>query len=237
MFKNKNKVTKISNGILILMFILSLLSAVSVIGSLMSGNTSAIEGYKVADYWYNGILMIVYVIVVGITVLLLNKKVDLYKDEYPVSKQAFNLFIVLSIVSLVITFFGVIVSYYVYKTFSFYSILSVFIAYLPTYLIAFMYVNKNEYFSKENSKGTNFINFVILYLLMTYTINLILLLLQMIFEKENVGLIIQNIVISLIWIVVVMLANKLIKIKNLKTDKQEDVKLIIKKKNKNNKHE
>ena len=67
MFKNKSKVAKFSNGLLIAIFVLALISCLSMLPQLISGNVTVIEGYTINDYWKDEILMICYVIFSGLT--------------------------------------------------------------------------------------------------------------------------------------------------------------------------
>jgi len=210
MFKNKNRVTKISNGILLVMFIMSSLSCISLISNLISGNIPEIEGYTEKDCLFDSVVMIVYSIVTGVTLLLLNKKVNLYKEEYALSRQIFNLFIVLSLVSSIIVITSVISTYFVYNEFSLYNLSLVLFGYLPAYIISYFYVKNKDFLSEKNSKKTNVVNFLVIYMIITYSINVVSLMLQLILKLNDVILIIQNICISFIWICVVLIAYKML---------------------------
>lgn len=224
MFKNKNKITKISNGVLIVLFVMSLISSISLVANLITGNITTTESYSSNDYLNDTILMIVYVISSGSALLILNKKIDIYKDEYPMSRQIFNLFLVLSMLSVVIMTSQVIISYFVYKEFSLYSLLSIIFGYIPVYLYALYYVNKGVILSTNNSKKENIINFFVIYLLMTYGVNVVILMLQLILKQGDVITIIQNLIISFIWMLVVLFAYQLMN--NKKVKDEEEVTLI-----------
>lgn len=224
MFKNKNKITKISNGVLIVLFVMSLISSISLVANLITGNITTTESYSSNDYLNDTILMIVYVISSGSALLILNKKIDIYKDEYPMSRQIFNLFLVLSMLSVVVMTSQVIISYFVYKEFSLYSLLSIIFGYIPVYLYALYYVNKGVILSTNNSKKENIINFFVIYLLMTYGVNVVILMLQLILKQGDVITIIQNLIISFIWMLVVLFAYQLMN--NKKVKDEEEVTLI-----------
>lgn len=232
MFKNKNKVTKISNAVLLMFFVLSLLSCFSLIYSALTGNVTSIEGYTKENYLYDTILMGVYMIVSGILLILLNKKFNIYKDEYPISKQLFNLLIVMGLFSTFILLSGIVIEYFVFNKFSIVPLLTVLFGYFPVYIISFIYVKNNEYFSVDNSTKTNVVNFIIIYLLMKYVINIILIIFELIFKTEDVMVLVKNLILTLIFLFAILLAKKLFdkdKNKVIKKDEEEEPVLITNK--------
>ncbi len=240
MFKDKNIVTKISNGILIVIFFLSLWSSLSIVSNLIKG--TVVEGYTISEYLYYAVQIFVYLILSGISLLILNKKVNLYKDEYPLSRQIFNLFLLLSTIGMIVTISSLIVEHFIYNKFSFYVLTSILVGYLPIFVLGFIYVNKGEILSINNSKRTNIINSMVLYLLMTYTLNIILIVLQLLFKLKNFNNIFRDLIISIVGLVIVFVAYKLMnknKDLNQVVIKKETKPVVLKevKKKKNKKHE
>ena len=100
MIRNKNEATKISNIFFIAIGFMSFLSLMT----LIFGGVEGIDGFNKNDYNYNLIMMAIYTVLSGLTLYITNKKINVYKDEYPVSRRVFNLFIAISIMSVIITF-------------------------------------------------------------------------------------------------------------------------------------
>ena len=203
MFKNKNKMTKISNAIFLGFGILALLSLLSII-------TNIDKSTPVKDLYSNIVLMIIYIICSGIILWITNKKIDLYKEEYSISRQIFNLFVVISLMSAVLMLGVNILSYIFYKKFSLYSLLIELVCFIPIYLLAYKEVSKNKLLNKNNEKKTNICNLVIIILLMNYTSIIGSTLLQIVFNTVDIVLALKNILISFVWIAVILIAYKLI---------------------------
>lgn len=218
MIKNKNEVTKISNIFFIAIGFMSFLSLIT----LIFGGVDSVEGFNKNDYNYNLIMMTIYTVLSFIILYITNKKVNVYKDEYPVSRRVFNLFIVISVMSVIITFTSNILSIFFYNTFSWTTLTTLVFGYVPAYIIAIKQVSKSELLSKDNEQKVNIANLVIIYLLMNYYVNAIMIIAQMIFKTGEIITLIGGLCFSIIWICVVMISYKLIN--------KKDIKLVIKKK-------
>lgn len=206
MFKNKNEVTKISNVLFITLFGLSILSIISFI----FGGAGSIEGFSKSDYYFNLVLLIIYSFASFIVLFLTNKKMNLYKDEYPLSRRIFNLFIVLLVMSMVITLSAEIFNYVFYKKFSWYSVITLIIGYVPSCLVAIKEVSKGKLLSTSNEKKINVANLLIIYLLMNYYLNSISIIFKMIFKMDEITILISGLCWSFIWIAVIVISYRLI---------------------------
>ena len=206
MFKNKNEVTKISNILFISLFGLSVLSIIS----LIFGGVDSIEGFSKNDYYFNLVMLIIYSIASFIVIFLTNKKMDLYKDEYPLSRRIFNLFIVLLVMSMVITLSAEVFNYVFYKNFSWYSVITLIIGYVPSCLLAVKEVSKGKLLSTSNEKKINVANLLIIYLLMNYYLNSVSILFKMIFKMDEITTLISGLCWSFIWIAVIVISYRLI---------------------------
>lgn len=206
MFKNKNEVTKISNILFITLFGLSILSIISFI----FGGTDSIEGFSKSDYYFNIVMLAIYSIASFIVLFLTNKKVDLYKDEYPLSRRIFNLFIVLLVMSMAITLSAEVFNYVFYKKFSWYSVITLIIGYVPSCLVAIKEVSKGKLLSASNEKKINVANLLIIYLLMNYYLNSVMIIFKMIFKMDEITTLIGGLCWSFIWIAVIVISYRLI---------------------------
>ena len=218
MLKNKNEATKISNIFFIAIGFMSFLSLMS----LVFGGVDSVEGFNKNDYNYNLIMMAIYTVLSVLTLYITNKKINVYKDEYPVSRRVFNLFIAISIMSVIITFTSNILTIFFYDTFSWPTFITLVLGYIPAYLVAIKEVSKGELLSKDNEQKVNIANLVIIYLLMNYYVNAIMILSQMIFKTGEIITLIGGLCFSIIWMCVVMISYKLI-------NKKEEFTLITKK--------
>ena len=218
MLKNKNEVTKISNIFFVAIGFMSFLSLMT----LIFGGVDSVEGFSKNDYNYNLIMMAIYTVLSAFTLYVTNKKINVYKDEYPVSKRVFNLFIVISIMSVIITFASNILSIFFYDTFSWPTLITLVFGYIPAYTVAIKEVSKGEILSKDNEQKVNIANLVIIYLLMNYYVNLIMIIAQMIFRTNEIITLIGGLCFSIIWICVVLISYKLI-------NKREEFTIITKK--------
>ena len=221
MIRNKNEVTKISNIFFIAIGFMSFLSLIT----LIFGGVDSVEVFNKNDYNYNLIMMAIYTVLSVLTLYITNKKINVYKDEYPISRRVFNLFIAVSVMSVIITFTSNILNVVFYNTFSWHTLIVLAFGYVPAYLIAIKQVSKGELLSKDNEQKVNIANLVIIYLLMNYYVNAIMIISQMIFKTDEIITLIGGLCFSIIWICVVMISYKLI-------NKKEEFKLIINKKNK-----
>ena len=206
MFKNKNEVTKISNILFITLFGLSILSIISFI----FGGTDSIEGFSKSDYYFNIVMLAIYSIASFIVLFLTNKKVDLYKDEYPLSRRIFNLFIVLLVMSMAITLSAEVFNYVFYKKFSWYSVITLIIGYVPSCLVAIKEVSKGKLLSISNEKKINVANLLIIYLLMNYYLNSVMIIFKMLFKMDEITTLIPGLCWSFIWIAVIVISYRLI---------------------------
>ena len=206
MFKNKNEVTKISNVLFIALLVLPILSIIS----FLFGGAGSIEGFSKSDYYFNLVLLIIYSIASFIVLFLTNKKMDLYRDEYPLSRRIFNLFIVLLVMSMVITLSAEIFNYVFYKKFSWYSVITLIIGYVPSCLVAIKEVSKGKLLSTSNEKKINVANLLIIYLLMNYYLNSVMIIFKMLFKMDEITTLIPGLCWSFIWIVVIVISYRLI---------------------------
>lgn len=206
MFKNKNEVTKISNILFISLFGLSVLSIIS----LIFGGVDSIEGFSKNDYYFNLVMLIIYSIASFIVIFLTNKKMNLYKDEYPLSRRIFNLFITLLVMSMVITLSAEVFNYVFYKNFSWYSVITLIIGYVPSCLLAIKEVSKGKLLSTSNEKKINVANILIIYLLMNYYLNSVSIIFKMIFKMDEITTLISGLCWSFIWIAVIVISYRLI---------------------------
>lgn len=218
MIKNKNEVTKISNIFFIAIGFMSFLSLMT----LIFGGVDSVEGFNKNDYNYNLIMMTIYTVLSFIILYITNKKINVYKDEYPISRRVFNLFIVISVMSVIITFTSNILSTFFYDAFSWPTLITLVFGYVPAYIIAIKQVSKSELLSKDNEQKVNIANLVIIYLLMNYYVNAIMIIAQMIFKTGEIITLIGGLCFSIIWMCVVMISYKLI-------NKKEEFTLITKK--------
>ena len=108
-----------------------------------------------------------------------------------------------------------------YDTFSWPTLVTLVFGYVPAYLIAIKQVSKGELLSKDNEQKVNIANLVIIYLLMNYYVNAIMIISQMIFKTNEFITLLGGLCFSIIWMCVVMISYKLIN--------KKDIKLITKK--------
>lgn len=206
MFKNKNEVTKISNTFFIA---IGLMSVLSIVGLLCNG-VGGIKGYNASDYYFNLIMMVIYSLLAILILFVTNKVVIIYKDEFPISRRVFNLFMVISVMSVLITISANILSHFFYNDFSWYSLVTIVFGYIPTYTIAYKEVSKGELLSNSNESKINVANLLIVYLLLNYSINAITIIFQMIFRMDETINLIGGLCWSFIWISIIIISYKLI---------------------------
>lgn len=206
MLKKEDKIFKISN---IFFIVIIVLSSISLLSLLFTGYKS-IEGRTKVDYYVNLVLLLMYLISSVLILYLTNKKIDYYKKEYSMPRKIFNLFVLISCLSIVMMFTTLILSKIFLNIFSWYSLLTIIFGYIPIYVISYIVVDKDNLLSINNDKKTNIGNLIVIFLLMNYSLNVIILLLQMIFEVNDIMLTLPSICISFIWIFVVLVAYNLI---------------------------
>lgn len=205
MLKQKNESMKISNIFFLVMGGLSFLSVIS----LLLRGVEGIEGSS-SDYYFNVIMLLIYSIT-ALLILLFTNKVDvLYKNEFPISRRLFNLFVMISIMSMVITISSNVLSYFFYGNFSLYSLLIVLVGYIPSYVVSYKQVSKGKLLSSDNDAKINVTNFLVIYLLMQYYINVVAIIAQMLFKMAEITTLISSLCFALIWIVIVVIAYRLI---------------------------
>lgn len=217
MLKNKNEASKISN---IFLFIIGGLSLLSIISLLIRG-VDGFEGYNSSDYYFNLIMMVIYLLLSVIVLFITNKKVDMYKDEFSISRRIFNLFIVISIMRVLINISANVLSYFFYDEFSWYSLAIALLGYVPTYIISYIKVSKGDILSKDNETKVNVANLIVIYLLMNYCINVVALILQVIFKLKKFSEVTGGLCLSIVWIIVVIVAYILINNKDKKIIKNK----------------
>src|SRR5574344_241991 len=205
MFKNKNKIARISNAIIMTIGAMALISVVS----LLTGDYTSVEGYTKELYLYNLVIMISCAVVALVLLLVLNTKINLYKDEYTLSRKLFNLFIVFSILSLGMMVAMPIAEYFIYGDFYLYNILYIILGYIPAYVCGYIVVNKKEMLNSNNSKKINVTNFFVIYLLMSYYINIVTDIIQLLYKLEETKTLLIDMGISIAWIAVVLVAYKM----------------------------
>ena len=202
MFKNKNRITKVSNAIFLTIIVLASVSLISLIS-----NTGDIPR---ADLYSNMILMGLYILFSAIVLFITNKKIDLYKDEYSTSRHIFNLFTILSCMSIVLMICISILSNIFYEKVLLYPIIIEAVLFAIIYLIAYKEVSKDKLLNKNNEKKINISNILVVILLINYTSAIVATILQMLFNMVDIVPALKDICISLIWIAVVLIAYKLI---------------------------
>lgn len=207
---NKNKVSKISNIILIVMFVISLLSCISVFPDLIKGEVVVQDGYKLCDYWASAYFTLLYAAITGTLIILLNKKIDLYKDEYTKSRQVFNLFIMVSFMVTLLSLSSWIINLLVCNKFSMYELVNILLSYALVYICSYVYVSRSNLLVKENDKKTNITNFIIIYFIMNYSSLFIMYLLNILFEISDIIESLRGLVFSLLWLVIILLSYKLL---------------------------
>ena len=85
MIRNRNKVEKASNIIYIFMAAIYLLAGIQIIIGLLTGNFTATKDFSRTDAVYNSIIYLTSAATMFIAMLILNKKVDIYKEDYATS--------------------------------------------------------------------------------------------------------------------------------------------------------
>ena len=83
MFKKSDKVFKISNIFFVFVAVMSLLSLLSL---LISGYKE-VEGSTISTYYINISMFITYLLSSIIILYISNKKIEFYKDDYPLSRK------------------------------------------------------------------------------------------------------------------------------------------------------
>ena len=212
MLKTNNKYLKISN---IIFIVLSCMSLVSIVTALVKGYKD-IEGMTAEMYYTDIIILSMYIVLSAIILWITNKKVDLYAEEYPKSRKIFNIFFILSCMSVALMIVTGIISIVLKKDNSVYSLLCVILGYIPTYSYAYYVVSKGSILSKDNSKRTNIFNFIAIILLINYASNIITLLLQIIFNINDIVLVVKEILLSFIFAFFILIAYKIINMKSTK---------------------
>lgn len=206
MFKNKNRVTKFSNFLFIFIFLVSVMGAINFAIDLSKG--SFLTGYTRSDYIYNLVSSIAYSLISGIILFLSNKKMDLYKDEYPLTKQIFNVINIVMVFALVTSLISLISGQFIYNKFSFYALFGYLFG-LVIIIGSYFYAEKLNMLNMENDKKTNIVNFIVIILFREYVYDFIVTILQLIFKQGKVLSVTKNMILYLIGMCVVFLAYKL----------------------------
>ncbi|HOP66060.1 MAG TPA: hypothetical protein PLX66_03505, partial [Bacilli bacterium] len=124
-----------------------------------------------------------------------------------------------------ISFFMVFCEYFIYKDFSFYTLLTVIIE-AGVFILTYIYMLKEKLINKTNSKKTNVINLVIVILLLEYIVGIVDLLLGLIFKVNEMADIVNNLIIYAVGTCIVLIAYKLFN--NTKTKISNKVEPTIK---------
>ena len=209
MIRNRNKVEKASNIIYIFMAAIYLLAGIQITIGLLTGNFTATKDFSRTDAVYNSIIYLTSAETMFIAMLILNKKVDIYKEEYATSKKVFNLFFTLNLSSAILSLLYLIIGYFVYDKFSLYSLFALLIAHIPIDIISYLYVKNHDILSTNNDKKKNVTNFIVIWLLISYTRTIIDLLLQLVFKMETFKEVLKDIGVSIVFILIIILAYKL----------------------------
>lgn len=216
MFKNKNAVAKISNFFLIFMIVCCFLPIIS----LAFGDISELKevGYSQNDITYSIISTSLCLILSLIGLFITNKK-KIYNDEYPITRCVFNFFVVVSIISLILSFILNILNLYFYKSFSWVVFFTLIFGDSIGYYLAIRFVDKDNLFKKSNEIKVNIANLVIVILLINYYVEAISIIFSIIFGTEKILTLLISLITSLVWIVVIVISYKLINKKELKFKK------------------
>ena len=229
MFKNKNKVTKFSNFLFIFIFLVSVMGAINFGMDLSKG--SFLSGYTRTDYIYNLVSSIVYSLIGGAVLFLLNKKIDLYKYEYPLSKQIFNVVNIVMVFALITSLLTLISGQFIYNKFSFYGLFGYLFG-LVIIIGSYLYSEKTNMLNMENDKKTNIVNFIVIILFREYVYDFVITILQLIFKQGKVLNITKNMILYLVGMCVVFLAYKLFE-KSRSKEKNNETKEVKVIKNEN----
>ena len=186
-----------------------LLAGIQITIGLLTGNFTATKDFSRTDAVYNSIIYLTSAATMFIAMLILNKKVDIYKEEYATSKKVFNLFFTLNLSSAILSLLYLIIGYFVYDKFSLYSLFALLIAYIPIDIISYLYVKNHDILSTNNDKKKNVTNFIVIWLLISYTRTIIDLLLQLVFKMETFKEVLKDIGVSIVFILIIILAYKL----------------------------
>lgn len=213
MFKNKNGVAKVSNFFLIFMIVCCFLPIIS----LVFGDISELKeiGYSKNDIAYSIISTSLCLILSLIALLITNKK-KIYSDEYPTTRCVFNFFMVVSIISLILSFILNILNLYFYKSFSWVVFFTLIFGDSIGYYLATKIVSKDNLFKKSNEAKVNIANLVIIILLINYYVNFVSIIFSIIFNTEKILSLLVSLITSLAWIIVIIISYKLINKKNEK---------------------
>lgn len=186
-----------------------LLAGIQITIGLLTGNFTATKDFSRTDAVYNSIIYLTSAATMFIAMLILNKKVDIYKEEYATSKKVFNLFFTLNLSSAILSLLYLIIGYFVYDKFSLYSLFALLIAHIPIDIISYLYVKNHDILSTNNDKKKNVTNFIVIWLLISYTRTIIDLLLQLVFKMETFKEVLKDIGVSIVFILIIILAYKL----------------------------
>ena len=204
---------------------------VSVIGTINFAidlsNGEFLTGYTKSDYIYNLVSSIAYVLISGIILFILNKKIDLYKDEYPLTKQIFNVINAVMIFALSTSLISLISGQFIYNKFSFYALFGYLFG-IAIIVGSYLYVEKLNMLSISNDKKTNIVNFIVIILFREYVYDFVVSLLQFIFKEAKTMTILKNMIIYLIGMAIVFLAYKLFEKSRLKEKmvEKKEVKVV-----------
>lgn len=204
MFKNKNNVEKFSNFILLVMVILSVLSLLML---LFNGYDTELSTH---DEYINSIAMnIIYAVIGGAMLLVTNKFISLYKNEYATSRRVFNLLLTLSLYSILVEIFLCVTEYIIFDNLNLIVVLSILLGNIVSYIVAFKVINKGKLLSTDNDTKTNATNFAVIYLLIEYYIGLVVILLNISFGVGDIIILLKKLCLSLIFICVILMAYKM----------------------------
>ena len=112
--------------------------------------------------------------------------------------------------SMVITLSAEVFNYVFYNKFSWYSVITLIIGYVPSCLVAIKEVSKGKLLSTSNEKKINVANLLIIYLLMNYYLNSVMIIFKMIFKMDEMTTLIGGLCWSFIWIAVIVISYRLI---------------------------
>ena len=223
MFKNKNKFNRVFNYILIMFGTISLMSFLIFIKEGYSPNYT----FSYNEYVSGIVIYFVYSITSFLMLFLVNNKFNFFDEKYPLSRKLFNSFICIEIINIVLLLSEFITSCLLGNNIQWHYLFFINLGYhysvvlgsekyypkfgyIPAIAVGHIAANNGKYLSNKNSKKINVVNFFVIYLIMSYYINIINSIFQLIFRVDDSIKLLSNIGILLMWVGIVLIAYKII---------------------------
>lgn len=206
MFKNKNKFNRVFNYILIMFGTISLMSFLIFIKEGYSPN----DTFSYNEYVSGTVIYFVYSITSFLMLFLVNNKFNFFDEKYPLSRKLFNSFICIEIINIVLLLSEFITSCLLGNNIQWHYLFFIIFGYIPAIAVGHIAANNGKYLSNKNSKKINVVNFFVIYLIMSYYINIINSIFQLIFRVDDSIKLLSNIGILLMWVGIVLIAYKII---------------------------